>query len=170
MTEVRLSYTMRSSRIYEAMKKEWRMEELQQISIFSENKPGRLKKITKVLADEGVNILAMNIASSNGFGVIRFIVDQCDRAYQKLKQKGFTVSLNTVLAIELVDRPGGLFEVSAILSKKRINIENAYVLILGSRKKAFLIVDVHDTEKAKKLLKHENLRFFTSKKQVRKTG
>lgn len=140
------------------------MEQLKQISIFSENKPGRLKKITKVLAEEGVNILAINIASSNGFGVIKFIVDKCDLAYQKLRQKGFTVSLNEVLAIELIDRPGGLFEVSSVLSKKKINIENAYVLILASRKKAFLIVEVNDVEKAKKLLKHENLRFFTAKK------
>lgn len=140
------------------------MEQIQQISIFSENKPGKLQKITKVLAEAGVNILAINIASSNGFGVIRFIVDKCDLAYQKLKQKGFTVSLNEVLAIELVDRPGGLYEVSAILAKKKINIENAYVLILGSRKRAFLVVDVHDIERAKKLLRHEHLHFFTKKK------
>lgn len=142
------------------------MDKLNQISIFSENKPGRLRKITKVLAEEGVNILAINIASSNGFGVIKFIVDKSDLAYQKLKQKGFTVSLNEVLAIELVDKPGGLYEAAMILSKKRINIENAYVLILESRKKAFLIVDVNDIEKAKKLLKHANLRFFTAKKKV----
>jgi hypothetical protein len=144
------------------------MEQLKQISIFSENKPGRLKKITKVLAEEGVNILAINIASSNGFGVIKFIVDKCELAYEKLQQKGFTVSLNEVLAIELEDRPGGLYEVATILSKKRINIENAYVLILGSRKKACLIVDVNDIVKAKKLLKHSNLRFFTAKKTVKR--
>jgi hypothetical protein len=143
------------------------MEQVKQISIFSENKPGKLQKITKVLAEAGVNILAINIASSNGFGVIRFIVDKYDLAYQRLKQKGFTVSRNEVLAIELVDRPGGLFEVSAILSKKKINIENAYVLILGSRKKAFLVVDVLDIEKAKKLLKHENLHFFTAGKNLK---
>ncbi len=142
------------------------MEQLKQISIFSENKPGKLKNITKVLAEEGVNILAMNIASSDGFGVIRFIVDKSDIAYQSLKRKGFTVSLNEVLAIELIDRPGGLYEVSAILAKKKINIENAYVLILGSRKKAFLIVDVQDIEKAKKLLRNENLHFFTAKKRL----
>jgi hypothetical protein len=144
------------------------MEQLKQISIFSENKPGRLRKITKLLAEEGVNILAINIASSNGFGVLKFIVDKCDLAYQKLKQKGFTVSLNEVLAIELVDKPGGLFEVASILSKKRINIENAYVLILESRKKAFLITDVNDIDKAKKLLKNENLRFFTAKKNIKR--
>jgi hypothetical protein len=144
------------------------MDKLRQLSIFSENKPGRLRKITKVLAEEGVNILAINIASSNGFGVIKFIVDKFEPAYQKLKQKGFTVSLNEVLAIELTDRPGGLFEVAALLSKKRINIENAYVLILESRKKAFLIADVKDVEKAKKLLAHENLRFYREEKPKKK--
>jgi hypothetical protein len=142
------------------------MEQLKQISIFSENKPGRLQKITKVLSDEGVNILAINIASSNGFGVLKFIVDDHELAYQKLQQKGFTVSLSEVLAIELVDRPGGLYDVAAVLSKKRINIENAYVLILGTRKKAYLIVDVNDIEKAKKLLKDSKLRFFSAKKRV----
>lgn len=140
------------------------MDQLKQVSIFSENRPGRLKKITKVLADEGVNILAINIASSNGFGVIKFIVDKSDMAFEKLKKKGFTVSVNEVLAIELKDRPGGLYEVASIISKKRINIENAYVLILGSREKAFLVIDVNDIEKAKKLLKNEKLRFFKAKK------
>jgi hypothetical protein len=144
------------------------MNQLRQLSIFSENKPGRLRKITKVLAEEGVNILAINIASSNGFGVIKFIVDKFEPAYQKLKQKGFTVSLNEVLAIELTDRPGGLFEVAALLSKKRINIENAYVLILESRKKAFLIVDVKNIEKARKLLENENLRFYQEEKPKKK--
>ncbi|MDH5768429.1 MAG: ACT domain-containing protein [Nitrospirota bacterium] len=136
------------------------MDKLKQISIFSENKPGRLEKITKVLADEGVNILAINIASSNGFGVIKFIVDKCELAYQKLKQKGFTVSLNEVLAIEMVDKPGGLYEVAKTLSQKKVNIENAYVFILESRKRAFLIVEVQDIEKAKKLLQHVNLKFY----------
>lgn len=144
------------------------MEQVKQIAIFSENKPGKLQKITQVLAEGGINILAINIASSNGFGVIRFIVDKSDSAFERLKQKGFTVSINEVLAIELVDRPGGLFEVSSILAKKKINIENAYVLILGTRKKAFLIVDVNDIEKAKNLLKHENLHFFTAQKHAKR--
>ena len=136
------------------------MDKLKQISIFSENKPGRLEKITKVLAYEGVNTLAINIASSNGFGVIKFIVDKCELAYQKLKQKGFTVSLNEVLAIEMVDKPGGLYEVARTLSQKKVNIENAYVFILESRKRAFLIVEVQDIEKAKKLLQHVKLKFY----------
>lgn len=148
------------------------MEQLKQVSIFSENKPGKLTKITKVLADVGVNILAISIASSNGFGVLKFIVDDCNLAYQKLKEKGFTVSLNEVLAIEMIDRPGGLYDVASILSKKKINVENAYVLILESRKKAYLVVDVNDIEKAKKLLKNSKLRFFKIPKNslLKKSG
>ncbi|NWF98164.1 MAG: ACT domain-containing protein [Nitrospirae bacterium] len=148
------------------------MEQLKQVSIFSENKPGKLTKITKVLADAGVNILAISIASSNGFGVLKFIVDDCDLAYQKLKQKGFTVSLNEVLAIEMIDRPGGLYEVASVLSKKKINVENAYVLILESRKKAYLVVDIKDIEKAKKLLKNSKLSFLKLSKNslLRKSG
>lgn len=148
------------------------MEQLKQVSIFSENKPGRIAKITKVLADAGVNILAISIASSNGFGVLKFIVDDCDLAYQKLKQKGFTVSLNEVLAIEMIDKPGGLYEVASILSKKKINVENAYVLILESRKKAYLVVDIHDIDKAKKLFKNTKLRFLNVSKNplLKKSG
>lgn len=145
------------------------MEHVKQVSIFSENKPGRLKKITKVLADARINILAINIASSDGFGVIRFIVDKPDVAYEKLTQKGFTVSLNDVLAIELVDRPGGLYEVSSILAKKNINIDNAYVLILSSRKKAYLIVDVRNIDRAERLLRREHLHFFTATQTRRAT-
>ncbi len=63
------------------------MDKLKQLSIFSENKPGRLRKITKVLAEEGVNILAINIASSNGFGVIKFIVDKFDRPIKNSNKK-----------------------------------------------------------------------------------
>jgi hypothetical protein len=146
------------------------MEHLKQISVFSENKPGRLKKITKVLADEGVNILALNIASSNGFGVIRFIVDDPESAFWNLKKKRFTVCMNEVIAIELVDKPGGLFEVAGILTRKKINIENAYILILDSRKKAFLIIDVKDVEKAMKSLDREQLRFYRQKATTRKRG
>ncbi len=144
------------------------MDKLEQISIFSENRPGRLKKITKVLADEGINILAVNIASSNGFGVLKFIVDKTEAAYQKLKKRGFTASRNEVLAIELVDKPGGLYDAAAVLAKKRVNIENAYVLIPKYRKTAYLIVEVDDIEKAKKRLEHEKLRFYRKDSRKKK--
>jgi len=70
----------------------------------------------------------------------------------------------------MVDRPGGLYEVAQILSKKRVNIENAYVFILESRKRAFLIVEVEDIERAKKLLQQENLKFYREAEFKKKTG
>jgi hypothetical protein len=136
------------------------MGDLRQISVFSENKPGKLEKITEVLAKDGINILAISISSSGGFGVIKFLVDRCEQAYQGLKEKGFTVSLNDVLAIELKDRPGGLNEVAKTLARHRINIENAHVFVVESRKRAFLIVEVSDVGEAKKLLEKEGIHFY----------
>ncbi|HEX8947800.1 MAG TPA: ACT domain-containing protein [Dissulfurispiraceae bacterium] len=136
------------------------MGELRQISVFAENKPGKIEKITKVLADEGINILAISVSSSGDFGAIKFIVDKCDEAYRALKAKGLTISLNEVLGIELQDRPGGLHEVVKALGKHSINVENAHVFVVESRHRAFLIVEVEDVKAARDLLKNEDLNFF----------
>jgi len=136
------------------------MDKVMQVSVFSENKPGRIEKITKIFAEEGVNILAISITSTNGFGIIKLLVDKFELAYEKLKQNGFTVTLNEVLAIEMRDSPGGLYEVSHILSKNGINIENAYVYVVESRTRAFLLVEVKDIETAKEILSKEDLKFF----------
>ena len=133
------------------------MDKVMQVSVFSENKPGRIEKITKIFAQENINILAISITSTNSFGIIKLLVDKCDLAYEKLKLNGFSVTINEVLAIEMKDRPGGLYEVSHILSQRGINIENAYVYVADSRAKAFLLVEVKDIENAKQLLAGENL-------------
>ncbi|NLI29741.1 MAG: ACT domain-containing protein [Nitrospiraceae bacterium] len=136
------------------------MEKVQQISIFAENKPGRLDKVTGVLAENGINILATAIVSTNGFGVIKFMVDKCDLALEKLRAAGFTVSLSEVLAIEMKDKPGGLHEVVHILSGRGVNIENASVYVAESRKRAYLLVEVKEIEKARQKLKNSGLTFL----------
>ena len=136
------------------------MDKVMQVSVFSENKPGRIEKITGIFAEEGINILAISITSTNGFGIIKLLVDKYELAYEKLKESGFTVTLNEVLAIEMRDSPGGLYEVSHILSKNGINIENAYVYVVESRARAFLLVEVKDIEKAKESLAKEDMKFF----------
>jgi hypothetical protein len=136
------------------------MDKIMQVSVFSENKPGRIEKITKIFAEERINILAISITSTNGFGIIKLLVDKPGLANEKLKQGGFTVTMSEVLAIEMKDSPGGLYEVSHILSQRGVNIENAYVYVAESRARAFLLVEVKDIEKAKVLLARENLKFF----------
>lgn len=130
------------------------------ISVFAENKPGRLERITKVLTESQINILAFSITSTNGFGVIKFMVNKWKEAYDLLKEKGFTVSLNEAIGIEMKDQPGGLYEVVKILSSKGINIESASVYVAETRKRAYLIVEVEDTAKAMDALKGENLKFL----------
>ncbi len=140
------------------------MSFLKQLSIFAENKPGRLEKVTRVLADENINILAISISSSpGGFGVIKFILDRPEKGFSVLKEKGFTVSLNPVLAIALEDRPGGLHAVADIFSRHNINIENAHVFIPDSRERAYLIVEVEDVEKTFDILKKENIKFYAER-------
>ena len=128
------------------------MDKVMQVSVFSENKPGRIEKITRIFSDEGINILAISITSTNGFGIIKLLVDKVDIAHERLKENGFTVTLNEVLAIEMRDSPGGLHEVSQILARNQVNIENAYVYVVESRARAFLLVEVKDVEKAKEIL------------------
>jgi len=145
------------------------MGELKQLSVFAENKPGKLEKITKALADDGINILAVSISGSADFGVIKFVVDKCDDAYKSLKEKGFTVSLNNVLGIELVDKPGGLHDVLAVLGKHGVNVENAHVFVVESRHRAFLIVEVEDVKAAKELMKGESINFYDDREDYGET-
>lgn len=136
------------------------MNKVYMISVFAENKPGRLERVTKVLSEANINILAFSITSTNGFGIIKFMVNKWKEAYELLKQKGFTVSLNEAIGIEMRDQPGGLYEVVKILSTKGINIESASVYVAETRKRAYLIVEVDDTAKAMESLKDENLKFL----------
>jgi hypothetical protein len=147
------------------------MSTIKQISVFAENKPGKLGKITRVFADNKINILAISIASSDAFGVLKFVVDKSAQAYKILKDKGFTVSLDEVLAIEMVDKPGGLHHLAEFMFENKLNIENAHVLILESRKRAYLLVEGPKIKSAQRLLKKAKIPFFQGdleKRRVKK--
>lgn len=119
---------------------------IKQISVFSENKPGRLAAIAGALQAEGINILAFSIAEANGFGVVRALVDRPDAAYKKLTAMGFMISFTGVIAVKMRDVPGGLFEMAAILSEAEINIEYSYAY--SGREAAVLILRVDRVEEA----------------------
>jgi hypothetical protein len=123
-----------------------------QLSIFAENKPGRLAAVTRVLAEEKINIRATTIATSDTFGVINMIVDAPARAETALSKAGITVTLSRVLAVVIPDQPGGLDKLTQLLFAERININNAYGFVLEGHRKAVFVVSVDQIEKAEKIV------------------
>ena len=119
---------------------------IRQISIFSENKPGRLAAIAKALQEEEINILAFSIAEADGFGVVRALVDKPRKAYEKLSGIGFNVAFTDVIAVQMKDIPGGLYEIARILGEGMINIEYCYAY--SGKDAAVLILRVDDVDAA----------------------
>ncbi|NYT21550.1 MAG: acetolactate synthase [Methanomicrobiales archaeon] len=119
---------------------------IRQISVFSENKPGRLAAIAKALQEEEINILAFSIAEADGFGVVRALVDKPKKAYEKLSGIGFNVAFTDVIAVQMKDIPGGLYEIARILGEGKINIEYSYAY--SGKEAAVLILRVDNVEAA----------------------
>jgi hypothetical protein len=123
-----------------------------QLSIFAENKPGRLAAVTQALAKEKINIRATTISTSDTFGVINLIVDDPARAEAVLTKAGMTVKLSRVLAIVIPDQPGGLDRLTQLLFSEGVNINNAYGFVLEGNRKAVFVVSVDQIDKAEALL------------------
>ncbi len=140
---------------------------VEQISVFLENKAGRLAEVTKVLGDSGVNIRALSLADTTDFGILRLIVDQYDKAREVLKQHGFTVGKTEVVAIEVPDRPGGLASVLRILSDSNINVEYMYAFVQHSGKNAVIIFRFDDLERAIQLLQQAGVRIYQGEEVYR---
>jgi hypothetical protein len=135
---------------------------IKQISLFAENKPGRLANVTNKLKSAGINIRAFTIAESGDFGIIRMVVDNSDYAYNVLHDAGFTVSETSVLGIEMEDVPGSMSLIAEVFGKAKINLDYAYAFITRDQK-ALLIVRVNEIEKAIKTLEEENIKLIDMK-------
>jgi hypothetical protein len=129
-----------------------------QLSIFAENKSGKLAKVTHVLANERINIRAMTIATADTFGIINLIVDGPKRAEKALSEAGMTVHLREILAVLIPDIPGGLDNLMQLLYQHGMNINNAYGFVLESSKKAVFVVDVDQMQKTEKLLEEKGFK------------
>jgi hypothetical protein len=124
---------------------------IKQVSIFSENRPGRLASVAHALGEEKINILAFSIAEANGFGVIRALVDHPEKAHKTLSSMGYNVAFTDVIAVQMKDQPGGLYEIAKVLGDAGINIEYSYAY--SGKKAAVLILRVDQVEDAiKKIL------------------
>ena len=129
-----------------------------QISVFLENKSGRLAEVTKTLGDNEINIRALSIADTTDFGILRLIVSKPEIANKVLKSEGFMVSETEVIAVEVPDRPGGLAEVLSELGDAGINIEYLYAFIGRSAHNALVVFRVEDCDAAVAALNKRNIR------------
>jgi len=133
------------------------------LSVFLENNPGKLEKITKILADNNINLRAMSLASTGDFGVMKLLVDNPDKAYDVLKQNKLAVTKRQIVAV-VVDNVSGSFNV--LLNKltvKNVNIEDCYGFLLGDGKTAAIVLET-ETENIEQILKDMNFDVLSADK------
>jgi len=126
---------------------------VRQISIFLENKRGRLYEALDALAKAKINIRALSIADTSDFGILRLIVHEPDRAKKVLEKSNYAVRENDVIAVGVADKPGGLAEVLKVLNEKNINVEYIYAFVEKSGKKAVVVLRTENINAGIKALK-----------------
>ncbi len=121
---------------------------LNQLSVFLENKPGRLSHPCQILADAGINILTLSLADTHQFGILRLIVRDWQTARDVLAKAGAVVKVTEVVAVEVADKPGGLAHILETLEQLKVNIEYMYAFTFRSQDKAVLVFRFEDPDTA----------------------
>jgi hypothetical protein len=134
-----------------------RMEKIIQLSVFIENRAGRLSEVCLILGKNNINIRGFMIADTEGYGIFRIIVTNPEEAKQILKYEGFTVNESNVICLDVPDKPGGLGKVLKIFSDNGFNVEYVYA-IAGTK----IVFSVEKTDEAIKSLKEKGIRVLTS--------
>jgi len=136
---------------------------IQQISVFLENKPGRLAHVAMVLKNNGINIRALTIADTSDFGILRMIVSNPELGYEVLKKAGFTVKVNTIIAVEIDDREGLFYDVMDLCDKNSLNVEYTYSFVEQSSNKAILFLRIENSDKAIDVFIKNGYKLLTAK-------
>ena len=126
---------------------------IKQLSVFVENKSGRLAEITATIAKAGIDIRALSIADTTDFGILRLVVDKPFEAEKTLKEAGLTVSLTDVIAVGIADKTGGVAETLSMVAESDVGVEYMYSFLSQNYQRAYLIMRVADNEKALAALK-----------------
>lgn len=137
---------------------------VKQVSVFLENKPGTLNKMTKVLADHNINIRALSLADTNDFGIVRMIVNDVYDATNVLKEENFVATFTPVLVYAIKDEAGYLNKLLAAFTEAAVNIE--YMYAFAGKEHAYMIFRVTDTKKAESLLTAKGLKSLTQEEIV----
>lgn len=135
---------------------------IKQISVFLENKKGRLYEALTAMAKEGVNIRALTIADTSDFGILRMIVNNPELAKKALEEAGFTTKITSVIAVGVKDQPGGLAEVLKILYEGDINVEYLYAFVEKSGEEAIVVLRTDNLDKTVNLLQQAGVKLFSS--------
>lgn len=133
---------------------------VEQISVFVENKAGTLAEVTKTFYENGIDMRALSIAEAHDFGILRAIVNDTYKAACVLKDAGYIFSITPVLAVEISDRPGSLYQVLELLHESEIDVEYTYAFVSRNKGTAYMIFRVHDNDKAKEILTRNNVRLL----------
>ena len=133
---------------------------VKQLSVFLENKAGRLREVTEVLSKHEINIRSLYVAETSQFGIVRLIVEQTDKARDLLKMHDFTVEITDVIAVEVNDKPGNLSNVLNVLSSNGINLEYLYAFVERRQNKAVVIVKIEDIDRAEDVLKSNGIKIL----------
>jgi hypothetical protein len=131
---------------------------VEQISVFLENKAGRLAEVTRILAEAKVNIRALSLADTSDFGILRLIVNDNNKAKEVLRANGFTVGKTDVVAVEVEDRPGGLHMILDVLYKASVNVEYMYAFVQQSGSNAVIIFRFDNLDEAVKVLSQNGVK------------
>ena len=135
---------------------------VKQLSVFIENKAGRVSEVTDVLGEAGVNIRGFSVSDTADYGIVRLIVDDPVHGHEVLSEAGFTVKDNDVLCLDLPDHPGGLAGVLKVVSGAGVNIEYVYSLI-----STYVVINVADIKRAEQLLTGKPVRLVTQEEIAR---
>ena len=134
---------------------------VKQISVFLENKPGRLFNLTKTLAENGIDIFHITLAESKEYGVVRCVTKDSGKAIDVLKKAGFAVTIAELIAVEISDKPSSLNEVLSFLAKNDVQIEYLYSFSRNAGKSAAILLKIANPEPVAKLLSENGIKLIT---------
>jgi hypothetical protein len=134
---------------------------IKQISIFLENRKGRLYDVCSLLGKNDINIRALNVAETESFGILRIVVNKPNAAVKVLADAGIVAKITDVIAVEVEDRPGGLADILKVLADEDVNIEYMYGFVEKSSDKALMVLRFDDVDKAANVLKKHNIKIVT---------
>ena len=133
----------------------------EQISVFLENRAGRLSEVTRVLSEASINIRALSLADTSDFWILRMIVCSPKEAQRVLKENGFTLGITNVVAVGVDDRPGGLDDILQVMTKNGINVEYMYAFVTKTAKSATMIFRFDKTDDAIEVLQKNGFTILT---------